>query len=190
MKVDKPNQIPESNCKTVSFLVSTKMLKNADNVLLWTCFDIFLSFIAIHCIDPKNFKLTSSALFWVVLAFLSQEWGFRHLLLDGVSEVEEPVYFGGSRRRPDRAGRRQGGSAAYVWCNCIWCSSFWWISVWCNSKRQFWGENTFVANIEHFPVQFYLVQTLYVLYAFLAGFVPLAAVAGGNIIWKPFVAAQ
>ena len=37
-------------------------------------------------------------------------------------------FFGGSRRRPDRAGRRQGGSAAHVrWkrvrCNSIWCNS-------------------------------------------------------------------
>ena len=34
MKVDKPNQIPESNCKTISFPVSTKMLKTTFNVLL------------------------------------------------------------------------------------------------------------------------------------------------------------
>ena len=110
MKVDKPNQIPESNCKTISFPVSTKMLKTTFNVLLWTCYT-FISFIAKHW--SWKFQADEQCPLWVVLAFLSQEWGFRRLLLDGASEVEEPVFW----REPeeaDRAGRRQGGSAAYV----------------------------------------------------------------------------
>ena len=81
-------------------------------------FDIFISFIAIHW--SQKVHSDKQRPLKGCFTFLSQEWGFRHLL-DGVSE--EPVFLAGAGGSQPELGAGRG------------------------DRRHMFGANVFGANI-------------------------------------------
>ena len=103
-KVDKPNQISESNCITLILYSALAF----SGLLSMHCYGITLEYLfhPLGYFEPKTPMMVSSALFWLVSnSSSSSDASFRHLLkLAGGVGGSETSFFGAEARPEQGAG--------------------------------------------------------------------------------------